>query len=222
MFLVRVSLPDVPGSLGSVATAMGSVGADIVAVEIVQKLGGTVIDDFMLTLPTDKLPDALVSACQGLDGVNVEWISRYPEGGGLQSDLETLERMTADPEHAAETLVAAAPTVFRSHWSTLLQLPGHPGADRTGSEDDGQIHAVYSTDHAPRLDHAAASRLAPFDSTHRLVIEGDWLPGYDDSTVVVAPIDHDRVVVVGRIGGPAFLDSEIARLNHLAHLIPTA
>ena len=208
VFLVRVSLPDVPGSLGSVATAMGAVGADIMAVEIVQKNSGRVVDDFMLTLPPNKLPDSLVSACQSLDGVNVEWISRYPEGGGLQSDLETLEQMTADPERAAETLVSASPTVFRSHWAALLQLLDH-----------GEIKTVVSTAQAPELDADSAARLAPFDQTHRLDIGGDWRPGWSDSTVVVTPIGHGQVIVVGRIGGPPFLDSEIARLHHLAHLI---
>ena len=125
-------------------------------------------DDFMLTLPMDKLPDALVSSCQGLDGVTVEWISRYPEGGGLQSDLETLERMTADPEHAAETLVAASPTVFRSHWSVLLQLLGpHPGGQ-------SEIKAVFSTPQAPDLDTDSAGRLGPFDATHRIDLGDDW------------------------------------------------
>ena len=37
VFLLRITLPDRPGSLGSVATAMGGVGADINAVEIVEK-----------------------------------------------------------------------------------------------------------------------------------------------------------------------------------------
>lgn len=208
MFLVRVSLPDVPGSLGSVATAMGAVGADIAAVEIVQKHDDRVVDDFMLTLPPDRLPDALVSACQQLDGVSVEWISRYPEGGGLQSDLETLERMTADREHAAETLVAASPTVFRSNWAALLQILDH-----------GEVKTTFNTEHAPELDAATAARLGPFDRTHRTELDGDWVPGYGDSTVVVTPLGPGRVIVVGRIGGPAFLDSEIARLHHLAHLV---
>ena len=33
------------------------------------------------------------------------------------------------------------------------------------------------------------------------------------------PADQDRVIVIGRLGGPAFLDSEIARLHHLAALV---
>ena len=130
MFLMRVTLPDRPGSLGSVATAMGGVGGDINAVEIVEKGDGVVVDDFIVDLPPGQLPETIITACQNLPGVRVEWISRYPEGGGLQSDLEALERMTADPAHAAETLVSLCPVVFRSHFATLIEvIDGEPRAD---------------------------------------------------------------------------------------------
>ena len=76
---------------------MGSVGGDINAVEIVEKGDGVVVDDFIVDLPPGRLPETIITACHRLEGVRVEWISRYPEGGGLQSDLEALERMTADP-----------------------------------------------------------------------------------------------------------------------------
>lgn len=33
--MIRIQLPDTPGSLGSVATAMGTANADISAIEIV-------------------------------------------------------------------------------------------------------------------------------------------------------------------------------------------
>jgi hypothetical protein len=207
VFLMRVSLPDVPGSLGAIASAMGSVGADILAVEIVEKREGVAIDDFVVGLPPDKLPDNLISSCHGLDGVTVEWISRYPEGGGLQSDLEALERMTSDPDHAAETLAASAPAVFRSQWSVLVEVAG-----------DGTASATYSTPMAPDLDPDELKRLAPFDETHRLNLDGEWIPGYGDSVVVVAPLGPSRAIVISRVGGPSYLDSEVARLQHLARL----
>jgi hypothetical protein len=210
VFLMRVSLPDVPGSLGAVASAMGAVSADILAVEIVQKGDGLAIDDFVVNVPPDRLPDSLISACQGLDGVTVEWISRYPEGGGLQSDLEALEQMTADPEHAAETLVSSAPAVFRSQWAALVAI------DHGGGEPIAQ--ATFSTPMAPDLTPEQLERLAPFDVTHRLSLDGAWIPGYDDSVVVVAPLGADQAIVIGRLGGPEYLDSEIARLQHLARL----
>ena len=60
VLLVRVQLPDRPGALGTVATAMGRAGADISAMEIVEKGEGCVIDDFMLTIPAGALVDLLV------------------------------------------------------------------------------------------------------------------------------------------------------------------
>jgi hypothetical protein len=207
VFLMRVSLPDRPGSLGAVASAMGSVGGDINAVEIVEKGDGVVVDDFIVDLPPGQLPETIITACHHLEGVRVEWISRYPEGGGLQSDLEALERMTADPANAAETLVALSPVVFRSHWSVLLQVAGD------------EVSTLVSTTLAPEFTTANAGPIAPFDVTHRVELESGWLPGWAESTVVVVPLTRDRAIVIGRLGGPAFLDSEIARLHHLAELI---
>ena len=204
---MRITLPDRPGSLGSVATAMGGVGGDINAVEIVEKGDGVVVDDFIVDLPPGQLPETLVAACQGLEGVRVEWIARYPEGGGLQSDLEALERMTADPGHAAETLVSLCPVVFRSHWAVLVQ---------TGPDEPAM---TFSTTLAPDITPDLAAGLAPFDVTHRLDLEAGWAPGWGDCTIVVTPITQDRVIAIGRLGGPAFLDSEVARLNHLAALV---
>jgi ACT domain-containing protein len=72
VFLMRITLPDRPGSLGSVATAMGGVGADINAVEIVEKrVDGSVVDDFIVDLTPNQLPETLVTACQKLAGVRV-------------------------------------------------------------------------------------------------------------------------------------------------------
>lgn len=207
VFLMRVLLPDRPGSLGRVATALGNVGADINAVEIVDKGDGEVVDDFIVDLPHDHLPERLVTACNALDGVRVQWISRYPEGGGLQSDLEALERMTADPANAAEILVTLCPVVFRSHWAALIHF-GPDGAEMTRS-------TTLAPDLSPRL----LERLTPFDHTHRIDLENGWLPGWGDTTVVVTPLTRDRAIVIGRLGGPAFMDSEIARLHHLAALV---
>jgi hypothetical protein len=206
VFLMRVSLPDRPGSLGAVASAMGKVGGDINAVEIVEKGDGFVVDDFIVDLPPNQMPETIVTACQTLEGVRVEWISRYPEGGGLQSDLEALERMTSDPVHAAETLVSLCPVVFRSHWATLIEVT--PEGPRS----------TFSTTLAPDVTDEVAQTLAPFDVTHRVNLVSGWSPGWGDTTVVVTPLTQDRVIAIGRLGGPAFLDSEIARLHHLAAL----
>lgn len=204
VFLMRISLPDVPGTLGSVASAMGRFGADILSVEIVERQSGRAVDDFVVGLPPERMPDGLVSMCQELDGVSVEWVSHYPEGGGLQSDLEALEQMTADPAFAAETLVSLSPEVFRSQWALLVDA------------DDQHPSVVYSTPMAPDPSSEQLTKFAPFDACHRMTLDGESFPGYQDSVAVVAPLASSRAIAIGRLGGPDYLDSEIARLQHLA------
>ena len=44
-YLLRVELEDRPGSLGSLAVALGSVGADILSLDVVARGPGYAIDD---------------------------------------------------------------------------------------------------------------------------------------------------------------------------------
>src|SRR5688572_24269076 len=102
-FLLRVSLPDVPGSLGRVASAIGQAGGDISAIEVVEKLAdGAAVDDVLLELGPGVMPDSIVSACNAIDGVEVLWISRYAAAGNLFLDLEVVEELTAHPAEATD------------------------------------------------------------------------------------------------------------------------
>ena len=61
-YLLRLVLPDRPGALGAVATALGAVGADILSVDVIERSPDSAVDDFVVELPPDKLADSLVSA----------------------------------------------------------------------------------------------------------------------------------------------------------------
>ena len=119
-FLLRVELPDVPGSLGRVATAIGEAGGDIEAIEIVEKRDGTAVDDVLLEMHGGAMPDSVVSACNVLDGVRVMWISRYAAGGNIFLDLEVVEELTADPDKALDRVVDLLPVAFRSDWAMRI------------------------------------------------------------------------------------------------------
>ena len=205
-FLLRVELPDVPGSLGALATALGSAGADIEAIEIVERRpDGLVVDDVLLELPPQVMPDALITACHELEGVTVEWISRYNAGANLSMDLEAVERFTEDPTHAIARLVEVIPETFRTDWALAL--------DRV----DGATHVLAESPTAPKLVPAADDWLG-LRKAKVLRPVPEW-----ESTVLAATPARDRkgnglVVVVGRHGGPEFLDSELARLGHMASL----
>jgi hypothetical protein len=202
-FLLRVELPDVPGSLGALATAIGAAGADIQAIEIVERLpDGKALDDVLLELPPSALPDKIVSACQRLDGVRVKWISRYAAGASLRMDLEAVEVLTASPKRAYERLVDVVPDTFRGDWAMGL---------RRG--DDGPV-LVRATDAAPDVPEQSLEWL-DIDRAQRL----DAVPGWNSTVLAAAPIDSTgEIIVFGRRGGPEVLDSELARLGHLALL----
>jgi hypothetical protein len=196
-FLLRVELPDVPGSLGRVASAIGEAGGDIEAIEIVEHTDhDTAIDDVLLETAPGAMPDSIVSACNTLDGVRVLWISRYAAGGNLFLDLEAVEELTAHPEHALNRLVEVLPDTFRADWGARIR--------RNGDETAEVLHATPA---------------APDVFDWQPIKRADRLESADDNNVLAAaPLGEDEMVVFGRRGGPDVLDSELARLGHLVAL----
>lgn len=71
-YLTRVRLPDRPGALGLVASRIGAVGGDIVAVDIVARGDGSAIDEFVIDLAGDHLVALLRREIREVDGVVVE------------------------------------------------------------------------------------------------------------------------------------------------------
>lgn len=70
LFRLQVSLPDRPGSLGMLASAIGSAGADIRGLEVVKSENGTGYDDITVAVPgTD--PSDLVEILNSIGGVEV-------------------------------------------------------------------------------------------------------------------------------------------------------
>jgi hypothetical protein len=210
-FLLRVELPDVPGSLGGLATALGGAGADIEAIEIVEhRSDGFAVDDVLLELPPRLMPDALVTACHELEGVRVHWISRYNAGASLSMDLEAIETFTQEPAKALERLVSVVPPTFRTDWAMALRRV------------DGEPEIMHASSAAPTLKGAEVAEAA---MSWLAIRKSRTLSGVDawDSTLLAASPGKQRdgtgfVVVTGRHGGPDFLTSEVARLGHMVSL----
>ncbi len=206
--LLRVSLPDVPGSLGRVATAIGEAGGDIEAIEIVEhRPDGTAVDDVLLELAPGAMADSVVSACNLLDGVHVIWVSRYAAGGQLFLDLEVVEQITQSPETACDDLVDLLPVAFRVDWATRLR-----------STEVG-LKQVHATTAAPDLGEEQVGWF-PLTRAARLEVDPQWSQ-LVHNVVAGAPLGDHEMVVVGRRGGPDLLESEIARLAHLTGLALT-
>jgi hypothetical protein len=73
-YLIRLRLPDRPGALGAVASRIGSVGADVVSIDILQRDGGVVVDELGVGLAGDHLVSLLRDEILEVDGVVIESI----------------------------------------------------------------------------------------------------------------------------------------------------
>ncbi|CAA9337664.1 MAG: FIG00660665: hypothetical protein [uncultured Frankineae bacterium] len=208
-YLLRVVLPDRPGMLGAVATALGEAGGDIVSLDVVERGPDGAVDDLVVALPPGGLADALITAAQRVPGVVVESLRPYHGGEDLHRDLELVDVLAASPGDGLSLLVANAPGVFRAGWALLVEagptvLCASPGA--------------------PDLDGVALPWL-PLATARRLDHRESWVPERWEvlgTELAAAPVGSPgRVVLVGRPGGPRFRASEVLRLTHLAGIAAT-
>ena len=212
--LLRLVVPDRPGALGAVATALGSAGADIVSVDVLERISDVAVDDIVVDLPRDRLPDSLITAVHRVEGVQVE--SLRPFAGPLDThrELELLEALARSAEGTAvKVLAAELPWVFHSGWAVVLQ-----------AAPMGPAEVLAASDAAPAFDRVALPWL-PLPAPRLLPSEEDWLPDRWRELAVemmAAPFGSPRTaVLLGRSGGPAFRRSELLRLMHLTGIAAT-
>jgi hypothetical protein len=124
-YLLRVWLPDRPGALGAVASRVGAVGGDIVAVDIVDRGAGQAVDDLVVQLDPDRV-DLLVREIRAVDGADVEEI--HPVGAtppdlGL-GVLAAATAITGAPDMRAlgAALAEHATRVARLEWSAVCRV----------------------------------------------------------------------------------------------------
>jgi hypothetical protein len=76
--VLRVWLPDRPGALGLVASRIGAVRGDVLAIDILERGGGQVVDELVVSLPAATPQELLVAEVGAVDGVAVESVRETP------------------------------------------------------------------------------------------------------------------------------------------------
>jgi hypothetical protein len=211
-YLLRIVLPDRPGALGAVATALGAVGADILSLDVVERSPGSATDDIVVELPPDKLADSLVSAAATVPGVQVESIRPYAGQIDPHREFELLEALAARPAQPYAVLSDGVTRIFRAAWAFVLAAP-----------DDGGCAAVLGAGGAaPEVSSLRAPWWPPAPA-RALDASPDWAPPDWErlgTELAVAPLGTAAALLVGR---PAlrWLPAELLRLRHLAALAAT-
>ena len=204
-YLLRIVLPDRPGTLGAVATALGHVGADILSLDVIERVPGRATDDLVVELPPDKLADSLVTAAATVDGVQVESIRPYAGKIDAHRELELLDKLAAHPAESLSVLAEGVARIFRAGWALVLDAP-------TG----GFVRIVAAGSSAPEIESLPVPWW-PARPARVLSADDDWAPAEWarlGTELAVAPLGEGALLV----GRPAlrWLPSELVRLHHLA------
>ena len=202
--LIRVWLPDRPGALGLVASRIGSVGGDIVGVDVVERGERVAVDEFAVVVPDDGRLELMVREVEQVDGASVEEVRRV----GIFPDprLDALESAAVLCESASipdlqSVLVMHIRREFLADWVALL---------------DGERVLAADGDDPP--DAAKLVALAAGFAASPLVADG--VSGPEDLAVARLPTSA-TVVLVGR-AGHVFRRRERAQLLVLARVADRA
>ncbi|MDT7806017.1 MAG: hypothetical protein QOI78_9450 [Actinomycetota bacterium] len=209
-FLIRVLLPDSPGTLGAVATALGTVGADILSVDVVERGTGLAVDDLVVELPSGRLPDALITAAESVEGVEVDAVRPYAGVLDTHRELELVEEIAARPKTGLDILAEGVPRIVRAGWAMVVEH-AETGAVRLASSSAAPETPITDLPWLP------LERATVLDS------EEAWIPETWKelgTELAATPLGKPgKALLVARPGGPNFRAAEVARLAHLAGIV---
>ncbi|MBB1022670.1 amino acid-binding protein [Dietzia sp. E1] len=209
-YLLRVMLPDRPGSLGSLAVALGTVDADIVSLDVVDRFDGVAVDDIVVDVPHGTFPDTLITAAERLDGVVVD--SLRPFGGILDAhrELELIDAVAGAGAGAPQMLADEIPAALRVGWALVLEVTGEATCRLVAR---GESAPMWEGGEVPVV--CGLARVTALDDDDE--VPAEWTAM--DTALAAAPLNAGHVLVVGRPGGPSFRPSEIARLGYLTGIL---
>ncbi|UGQ09725.1 ACT domain-containing protein [Yinghuangia sp. ASG 101] len=199
LFRLRVSLPDRPGSLARITQTLGSAGADVLQMTVLERDTGRAIDEFTVSWPGDRSADDLTEGLSTLQGVRVEGCWGTGAVPGASPELDVLGQVARDPGRAVATLVDAAPGLFHADWAVATR----------GTKSRAVVHASWQAPTAPKL--PLVSPLRP------LALALDDAP---TTFAAAAPIGLSWLTLfVVRTDGPAFHRTELERLGRLVDVV---
>lgn len=127
-YVLRLWLADRPGALGAVASRIGSVGGDLVGIDILEREEGRVIDELTIDLPSEELIPLMLAKIAELDAVDVEDVRGvvaglpHPLVDPLEVAADLLRERTVSGVFSA--LVAGVGSAFAAEWAAVVDPEG--------------------------------------------------------------------------------------------------
>lgn len=204
LYAMRITLPDRPGTLGSVATALSVVPADIVSLGVVDRTAHYAVDEVCVEA-RGVLPDRLRDAVQQISGVSVETVRRIDRVPDPLAALVLADKLARRHGPPWDTLVEGLPDALTGTWAMAIEGGG------------GQVRTLAATAKAPTVVSLETPWL-PLSGARRLEL-ADWFPPrwrMSRCEIAAAPLAPDSAVLIGRPAGMPFRPAELRQLDMLA------
>jgi hypothetical protein len=186
-YVVRVWVPDRPGALGQVASRIGSVGGDVIGIDILERGAGRAIDELVVTLPSSDLLHLLAEEIAQVDEAAVEEIRRV-DGEIGEPGIAALEAALRVVESAAgernAVLCAEVRSLFGADWVCLCDPLTRAMVFSIGSDAPSAAWLLAYVEGSRHLPPEQQSGATPPDLTW-----ADLVPG-------------GLVLALGRVGSP--------------------
>lgn len=207
LYAIRFSVPDRPGTLGSVASAVSHIPASIVTLAVVERDDLYAVDEMCVECADTIASESLRRTIESIPGVVVEAVRRVSRAPDPLAPLELADRLAGVTDDPTGTLVTGLPDALQAAWAICLDVR------------DG-LTVPVATPGAP-VPQMMDTPWLPLDGARRLE-HADWMPPrWRMSRFELAAVALDepyRCIVVGRWSGMRFRPTELRQLDLLAGL----
>jgi hypothetical protein len=202
-YVLRVSLPDRPGSLHALTGACWGAGADIASLDVIERSSGIAVDDLCLTV---RDPQELTASVNRLPGTTVMSLRQVRSFRDVDGALALAAGMVAEGRGAVRLLVDRLPDALWTEWAVAVAR-GWNGLEVLAASE-----AAVAPETGHWLPLVAPRRLQRAD-----VITAGSTTAFDDLELAAAPLGQTTsAVIVARRRGPRFVDRELRQLDLLA------
>lgn len=208
---IRVSMPDRPGMLAAVASAVSAAAGDIITIDVVDRAEGIVVDQLCVDTGAAD-PGRLRRDIEAVGGVVVESVRAVGAPPSPAAALELAAALVDDPVDAGAVLVDGLPAALDGAWAMAVAQRG---------EHIELLHA------GPGAPPAPTSRVPwlPLASPRRLAV-APWMPTSWRIRALTGGLElaacplgvPTAAVLVGRHSGLRFRPPELRQLEILVGL----